>query len=147
MGLFLGLDGKRRAIQVNTAESPNDITDYYVGLLETLPANYDGLTLSELVTGNEHAPSSDWYDGGRQEITFDGLTSDASGASSTNDSVVSWDNDSGDDQSVAGVFVTDVQSGTTGQVLWVGPPDVGTMIIDDGSPAVIDIGDMVLQVD
>lgn len=148
MGFTLGLDGKKRAVKTNTSANPPEITTFYVGLLETLPADYDGLSFYDLVVGNEFVPSANFYTGGRKAITFNSTpTGDKNGAGTPNLIAVSWDNTTGGVVPVEGAFITDTQSGTSGLSLWVGPPDIGTMNIADGDPALIDVGSLFAAVD
>lgn len=147
-GLVLGLDGKKRAVKTNTSSNPPEITNFYVGLLQTLPANYDGLSLADLITGNEIVPETGWYTEGRQEIFFnDTPVGDYLGAWTPNTTTVTWTNGTVSDKDIAGVFVTNAQTGTSGLVLWVGPPDIGTLLIPSTKPAYINVGSLITKVD
>ena len=151
MGMVLGLDGKLRAVQINTGAAPSTIAQYYVGLLSTLPADYDGMTLEDLVSlvGTEFTPSGTWYTGGRVAIDFEDPpgVNGATGCYALNTTSAQWTNTSGASVDIEGVFITDVQSGNSGGVYWVGPPDVGTMTVVDGDPVDIFVGGMQVGVD
>lgn len=148
MGMVLGVDGKTRALQASLGLSVSTFTTVYVGLLHTLPANYDGLSMTSLVT-NEFAINSNFYTG-RKAVTFGSISTDHTGAvtASTNSPAVSWTNNTGSTVTIAGLFVTNIISGSSGGlVLWVGDPDSGTAQIPNGQQASIGVGDMVLKVD
>lgn len=146
MGMLLGKDGKTRAIQVNTGTDPAAITTLYIGLLATLPANYDGLSLAG-AGGIASYECSGWYTG-RKVVTFGSVTSDAAGAIASNTGgMTSWQNLSGSTVSVAAFFITDAASGSTGSVLWVGTPDSGTVTLTDTSIIQYVAGDLTAKVD
>ena len=154
MGLVLGYDGKMRALQATTSTTAlTPISQLYVGLLTNLPADYDSLTLAQLLdvggADNEPTPSASWYENGRKPIAFPlPTTATVDGASVVNDlTAAQWMNNTGSDVFVNGAFITDVQSGTSGLVLWVGPNDLGQNIIGDGSPANIDYNGVTLTID
>lgn len=151
MGLQLGRDGKIRAVQINVGVSVTPIGTLYVGLLSDLPGGYNTFTLLEAVStvGTEFTPSANWYTGGRQSISIEDPPSyiGGAGAHALNDSAVQWTNTTGSPIDIKGVFITDAQSGTTGQVLWIGPPDVGTMTVADGAPVDIFVGGLLCGID
>ena len=151
MGLQLGVDGKKRAVDINKGASVTTVTTLYVGLLQSAPTGMDGMTLATLVgagQGNEFAINANFYTA-RLAITIGTVTSDANGAVGYNNNVspVEWTNTSGSTVNIAGFFITDVASGTSGQVLWVGTPDAGTASIANTLKASISANDLMLKVD
>lgn len=151
MGMVLGQDGKLRAVQINVGAAPATVPQFYVGLLSVLPADYDAMTLEDLVSlvGTEFTPSGTWYTGGRVAIDFEDPpgVNGVDGCFALNTTAAQWTNTSGSPVDIAGVFITNVQSGTAGGVYWVGPPDVGTMTVEDGDPVDIFVGGMQVGVD
>ena len=149
MGLILGKEGKLGALPPTTGGTSNYYPNIYVGLLQTLPADYDTLGLTALAGGgNEFTPSADFYTAGRLEVfmtspLFDPVTG---AIYQSNNAVLSWPNANAD-RTIAGVFITNVQVGTGGASLWVGPPDIGSLIIGAGSPCTIPVGGLVCSID
>jgi hypothetical protein len=92
------------------------------------------MTLAELTSaGTEHAPTGtvegaagSWYVGGRKAITF-GSYSPTTFICTSNNGLNQWINKTGGTKYVGGLFICTVQSGTSGEILWVGYPDVGTI--------------------
>lgn len=151
-GVVLGLDGKDRALQASLGiVAPSAITTLYVGLLATLPANHDGLDLATLLGGNEHTATGSWYTGGRKAVDvateLSAIQGDHDGRYVTVSIELDWPNTSGADEDIAGVFVTNVQSGTSGLSLWVGPPDIGGQVAADGGSAKIVADGLTLRID
>lgn len=151
MGLILGIDGKERALGVNVGQSFSAIPTIYVGLLQAAPADMDGMDLATLISsgqGNEFTINANFYTG-RKAITFGAITADKDGATCTNNNVVAveWTNTTGSDIDVLAFFITDVSSGGSGKVLWVGTPDAGTATIVDTKKASISPGDLIIKVD
>jgi len=153
MGLLLGIDGKKRAVNINAGVSVSAITTLYVGLLQSAPAGMDGMDLATLVgagQGNEFTIGATFYASpGRKAITMGTVAADASGAIIYNNNVspVEWTNTTGSTVNIAGIFITDAASGTSGQVLWVGTPDAGTASIGNTLKASIAANDLILKVD
>lgn len=151
MGIFLGLDGKQRAVDINKGSSVTAITTLYVGLLQSAPANMDGMNLALLVgagQASEFSINANFYTG-RKAITIGSTTTDANGAIAYNNNVsaLEWTNTTGSSIFVAAFFITDVASGTSGQVIWVGIPDAGTATIANNAKASISASDLMLKVD
>lgn len=151
MGLVLGLDGKRRAMDINKTDAVPQITTLYVGLLQAAPANMDGMDLAMLIHpdhGNEFTIDPDFYTG-RQAIQLSLTTTNELGATVFNNNPVAieWLNSTGSDIDIAGFFLTDVISGDSGQVIWVGTPDAGTATIFDGTSATVSENDLILRID
>lgn len=148
MGMVLGVDGKTRAVQASLGLPVSTFTTVYVGLLQTMPSNYDGLSFASLAT-NEFPVNSNFYTG-RKAVTFGSVSADHTGAvvASADIPAVSWTNNTGSTVTIAGLFVTNIVSGSSGGlVLWVGDPDSGTANIPNGQQASIGVGDMLLRVD
>ena len=151
MGLALGLDGKTRAVDINKGSSVTAITTLYVGLLQSAPANMDGMNLATLVgagQGNEFSINANFYTG-RQAITIGATSTDANGAVAYNNNVaaIEWTNTSGSTIDIPAFFITDAASGTSGQVIWVGTPDAGTATIANTAKASIVAADLMIKVD
>ncbi len=151
MSITLGLDGKTRALTVNSGATVSNISTLYVGLLQSAPTGMDGMNLALLVSaaqGNEFSVSGNFYVG-RQVITVGSITTDENGAicHNNNASPIEWVNTTGGTISVPAFFITDVSSGTAGSVLWVGTPDAGTATIEDTKKASISANDLRLKVD
>lgn len=151
MGLSLGIDGKRKAMEASKGAGITAITTLYVGLLQTAPANMDGMDLATLinpVNGNEFSLSPNFYDM-RREITIGAVMADHSGATASNNNVaaIEWTNNTGSIINVEALFITDAASGSSGQVMWVGTPDAGTATIAVGAKASIITGDLILRID
>lgn len=152
MGLLLGIDGKKRALNINSATAVTTVSTLYIGLLQSAVANMDGMDLATLVSagqGNEFDGTGGFYTEGRQIITFGSIFADEQGATryNNNASPIEWLNSTGSDVFIPAIFITDVASGTAGQVLWVGEPDAGTATIANTKKATISINDLVLKVD
>ncbi len=151
MGLLLGLDGKKRALEINVGVAVSQASPLYVGLLQSAPSNMDGMDLATLISsgqGNEFTINANFYTG-RQVISLGAVTADADGAVCANNNGVpiEWTNTSGSSIDVQAFFITDAASGSAGQVLWVGAPDAGTATIGDTKKASISTGDLLLKVD
>ncbi len=151
MGLTLGLDGKTRALTVNAGGTASTISTLYIGLLQSAPTGMDGMTLSTLVSGaqgNEFTVSGSFYVG-RQAITLGSISTDSGGAIcyNNNGSPIEWLNSTGSTILVPAFFITNVSSGTSGSVLWVGTPDAGTATIENTKKASISANDLMLKVD
>lgn len=152
MGLVLGLDGKKRALEINTGVAVSTITTLYIGLLQNSVADMDGMDLATLISvgqGNEFDGTGGFYGEGRQAITIGTIFADADGAVCHNDNVtpVEWLNATGGDIYIPAFFITDASAGAAGQVLWVGEPDAGTATIGDTKKATISLNDLMLKVD
>lgn len=158
MGMVLGREGKLYSVMWSTGQAVPNITGatLYCGLLSSLPAGYDGMDLQNLVSiqGTEFTPTASWYTGGRQAISFDAIPTYpadeadlALGIGSYNTSQVSWANTSGSLVTVPGVFITNVQSGSSGPSLWVGTPDPGDRDVPNGESFTIEVGGMLVGVD
>jgi len=111
----------------------------------------DGMTLSTLVSGaqgNEFTVSGSFYVG-RQAITLGSISTDSAGAIcyNNNGSPIEWLNSTGSTILVPAFFITNVSSGTSGSVLWVGTPDAGTATIENTKKASISANDLMLKVD
>lgn len=151
MGLVLGIDGKRRALDINKGSSVTPLSTLYVGLLQEAPANMDAMDLALLVDsdhGAEFTINANFYSG-RQAITLGATMADHNGATVTNNNStpIEWTNSTGSTIEVAALFITDAASGTSGQVVWVGTPDAGTATIANGSDARISLEDIILRID
>lgn len=152
MGLLLGIDGKKRALEINAGVAVSAVTTLYIGLLQSSVADMDGMDLATLVSagqGNEFDGTGGFYSEGRQAITIGAIFADADGAVCYNDnaSPIEWVNTTGGDVYVPAFFITDASAGTAGQVLWVGEPDAGTATIGDTKKATISLNDLMLKVD
>lgn len=148
MGAVLGVDGKKRALEVNAGVTVPNISTLYIGLINgTLPAGADGMALSVLAPTYEFGVSSSFYSG-RKPFTFGTVTADANGAiASYSGTKVSWQNLSGATKTVGGYFITDASSGSSGKVLWVGSPDAGTITLIDTGIIEFISGDIAVKVD
>ena len=151
MGLVLGKDGKTRSVEINTGSAVSQISTLYVGLLQSAPANMDGMDLATLISsgqGNEFTIGASFYTG-RKSITVGSISADKNGAIcyNNNGSPVEWTNTTGSDVNVLAFFITDVASGGSGKVLWVGTPDAGTATIGNTYKASISANDLMLKVD
>lgn len=76
MGLVLGKDGKTRSVEINTGSAVTQISTLYVGLLQSAPANMDGMDLVTLISsgqGNEFTIGASFYTG-RKSITVGTVT-------------------------------------------------------------------------
>lgn len=143
MGLILGRDGKQKALEAATSGT------LYVGLLQAVPTDADGMSLATLIgsgAGNEFPINADFYTG-RKSVTLGSITVDANGAIRYNTNALSWSNTSGSTVTVAGMFLTDAASGSSGDVLWVGAVDVGTASVGNGLSANLTVGGLKLGVD
>lgn len=151
MGLMLGLDGKTRALDINKGLSVSAITTLYVGLLQSAPANIDGMDLATMVhssNGNEFSIGASFYTS-RKSITLGLTTTNQNGAYAQNNNVaaIEWTNSTGSTINIPAFFITDAASGTIGNVIWVGLPDAGTATIYNGAKASITTGDLVIRID
>ncbi len=150
MGLLLGKDGKRRALEINAGIAVAQVATLYVGLLQSAPDDMDGMGLDTLISagqGSEFTIDGSFYSG-RKPIALGAVTVDKDGAVCHNiGPAIEWTNSTGSEISVAGFFITDVASGSDGQVLWVGTPDAGTATIADTKKAIISPDDLMLKVD
>lgn len=151
MGLMLGLNGKTRALDINKGLSVTPITTLYVGLLQSAPVNMDGMDLATLVhvsNGNEFSINGNFYTA-RKAITLGITTTNQSGAYAQNNNVsaIEWTNLTGSTINIPAFFITDVVSGTSGNIIWVGTPDAGTATIYNGAKASLTSGDLVIRVD
>ena len=150
MGLLLGRDGKTRAMQAATGTAVGSIATLYIGFLQAAPADMDGMTLTTLVSagqGNEFTINANFYTG-RKSITLGSITTDQAGAvihSSGAD--VTWTNTTGSSVEIRAMFITDQASGTAGNVLWVGTPDVGSAFVANGQTATISANTLELRID
>lgn len=143
MGMVLGRDGKEKALE---AASEGTL---YVGLLQAYPTGADGLALGTLIgsgSGNEFAIDTDFYTG-RKAVTLGSIMVDANGAIRLNTGSLSWTNTTGSTVVVEGIFITDAASGSTGDVRFVGTPDVGTTAIGNGLSATLSENGLKLGVD
>jgi len=101
------------------------ISPWHVGLIDN-----DGFTsLSNSDTLASHAGWTEYtdYDGNRKEWTEDA----ASSQSITNTTVVTFDIDT-DSQTIYGIFLCSVASGTTGTLWATAPLSGGTLAVNDG---------------
>ena len=147
MTVVLGKDGKERAITASIDGSTSSLGTLYLGLLTTLPTGYDGMDASTLLTSNEASITSFYIPStGRSSISFGSVTAGSAGASISNDSSVSWTNNSGASVLVEGVFVTNSATGTSGEILWVGAPNL-VASFQDGEAFTLQVGGMNLKVD
>ncbi len=152
MGLVLGLDGKIRAMEATTGRPVASISStLYVGLLNSVPADLDGLDLITLISpsyGDEFSINPNFYTG-RKAIQLSSISADKDGAvvENNNPLPIEWENKTGFDIQVSAFFITDVAAGASGNVLWVGTPDAGTATIANNSKATISAGDLILKVD
>lgn len=151
MGLVLGYDGKQRALQASLGTAPSAIGTIYVGFLQSAPADMDGMTLATLVSagqGNEFSINANFYTG-RKAITFSpSITVNATGATTSNSGAdITWTNTSGSAIEIKGLFITSAASGTSGQVLWVGTPDIGTGVLNNGETVTISAGIFEVKID
>lgn len=151
MGTKLGRDGKLNAVNCNIGTAVADYTTLYIGLLQADPSSMDALNLADLVSalnGSEFPISANFYPE-RKVISFGtpSVSSLGAVAFSSVGSIVSWTNTSGSLKSVAGYFITNVSSGTTGAVLWVGTPDAGILTIANNDTLQFDDGDLTVRVD
>lgn len=151
MSVVLGYDGKQRALNINKGDVVAQVTNLYVGLLQSSVADMDGMELSTLIhssNGDEFPIDADFYTG-RQEITLSVAVTDANGSYSENNNVtpIEWTNNTGSTIEIEGFFITDAASGSAGQVLWVGTPDAGTATINDGAKATLQAGDLIVRID
>jgi hypothetical protein len=132
MPMFLGLDGKRRAVEACAGYDLTSPTLWF-GLLEQFPEGADTLDLATLVgptAGDEFTPSSSFYGVGRQEITFAHYGVPKPLICTSNNGLVQWQNTSvSTTYTVRGLFIASVgpfdDDDATGEVLWVGYPDIG----------------------
>lgn len=145
MAFVLGKDGKERAIQASVGDSPADLGTVYLGVLDALPAGYDGLDAATLLA-NEANVVNFYTPSDRRALSFGAVASSSTGASVNNDASVSWTNNSGASFVAEGVFITDASSGTGGKILWVGAPDVPANF-NDGEDMTVLVGDMKLEID
>lgn len=146
MGMVLGYDGKRWALNAGMGEVTTPFPTLYLGVLETMPADPDSVQFSVLDT-NEFASTADFYTAGRQVITFDMPVVDgANGRYQLNNNVITIPNANAD-RAIAGVFITTVQSGPAGQSLWVGTPDLGSYNVGAGNPLTIPVGGILCGID
>ena len=146
MAMTLGKDGKERAMASLTGASTSAVSTVYIGMLDTLPAGYDGLDAATLLANeasitNFYIPST-----GRSSISFGSVTAGSAGASITNNSSASWVNNSGGSVLIEGLFLTDASAGTSGEILWVGSPNIAATFAT-GATMKIAVGDLRLQVD
>jgi hypothetical protein len=141
MSLRLGYHGKLNAVTTNISGS------LYVGLLTALPANADGASYATVIA-NEFSISANFYSG-RKPIVFTAPVVDHNGAVAySNSTLQEWDNTSGSDIFIFGFFITDsAASGTPGQVLWIGEPDEGSVMIRNGKKASFSGGTITVGVD
>lgn len=151
MGSTLGREGKLNAVNCNIGAAVTDYGTLYIGLLQSAPSGMDAMTLATLVgagAGNEHAVNSNFYSA-RKAIVFSAPTVSDAGAVAISGvgSVVSWINVSGATKTVAAYFITNALSGTSGDVLWVGTPDVGTITVADNGTLQFADGDLTVRVD
>lgn len=151
MGSKLGRNGKLNAVNCNIGAAVTDYGTLYIGLLQNDPANMDALTLVDLVSGgqgSEHAINANFYTG-RKTISFGTPTVSSLGAVSPSNvgSPVSWTNTTGSSVAVGGYFITDAASGTAGDVLWIGTPDAGPMVIANNDTIQFTDGDLTVRVD
>ena len=151
MGATLGRNGKLNAVNCNIGAAVTDYGTLYIGLLQVAPSGFDALTLTDLVSagqGNEHAINANFYTG-RKVISFAAPTVSSLGAVSLSNvgSPVTWTNVTGSSQTVAGYFITNAASGTSGDVLWVGTPDAGSLIISNNGTLQFADGDISVRVD
>jgi len=131
MPLFLGKDGKQRAVEAN-AGIPRTPPALWFGLLDTLPSGAESMTLAALVAGGtgEPATTGAWYAGGRKTISF-GSYSPTTLICTSNNGTNQWLNTSGVTKYVGGLFICTVFSGGSGELLWVGYPDIGRFPVYD----------------
>lgn len=151
MGSTLGREGKLNAVNCNIGAAVTDYGTLYIGLLQVAPADMDAMTLATLVgvgAGNEHAIAGTFYTA-RKVISFGTPTVSATGAVALSNvgSAVSWTNVSGSSKTVAAYFITDALTGTSGHVLWVGTPDVGTITVANNGTLQFTDGDLTVRVD
>lgn len=146
MGATLGSGGIARAVKINTGEAVSTLSTLYVGLLSTFPADAHKLSLATL-SSSEFAISADFYTA-RKAVTMGTFSSlsDGTGYKDSAAPTLTWANTSGSTKNVAGFFITDASSGTSGSVLWVGTPDGGTSTITTGNSAQLTAGDLRLGV-
>jgi hypothetical protein len=139
--LALGRHGKLNAVNVNIAGS------LYAGLLSSYPANADGATYAT-VTAAEFSISGSFYTG-RKPIAFTTPVVDHTGAISYSTSTLQeWNNTTGGDITVAGFFITDSPAiATAGNILWIGQPDEGSVLIRNGKRASFSGGTITVGVD
>jgi len=151
MGIVLGSGGKQRAVEINTGTAVAQVSTLYVGLLQSAPSGMDGMSLSTLISagqGNEFTINANFYTG-RKAVTVGSITTNSNGAVcyNNNSPAIEWTNTTGSTVSVAGFFITDASSGSSGSVLWVGTPDAGTASIVNTQTATINANDLMLKVD
>lgn len=146
MGMILGADGKRWALQSAFGDGSNVYANLYLGLLETIPADFDHVEHAALMT-HEFTPSADFYTVGRQEIIFQATVIDPpNGRYRLNANAISWPN-ANTDRDIAGVFISTSQSGLAGNVMWVGTPDIGSYSVAAGGAVNVPIGGILCGLD
>lgn len=152
MPLELGLDGKARAVDINTGQTVAPTGTLYVGLLQAAPAEMDGMSLATLIApgnGNEFTIGGSFYDS-RKSITF-GVATSGNGPATAVTNVTptkTWTNNGATNVTILGFFITDAASSTTtGKVLWVGVPDAAPFLIAPTKKVTFTSGDIIVGVD
>lgn len=150
----LGYDGKLRAITgtvTGTVAAPGLL---YFGLLSALPADYAGLSMTnlmdvggadnELDVTNFYIPTT-----GRSLFTPGTATADENGGIASNSNAITISNSSGSTVGIAGFFISTSSapaSDGSAEVLWVGPALSGSASVDDSADLAFGIGGITLKV-
>lgn len=146
MAMILCRDGKERALKASMGESLASLGPLYVGLMSSVPSgSSEDLILSDM-SSYEMTINSNFYTARKEaEFTYS-YSSYSAGMLIKDDPSVEWTNTSGSSITIAGVFITNAASGSSGKLLWIGVPDKGSAVITNGNKALFEEGQLEVRI-